>query len=638
MQADGNLVGYATALGGGYFWATNRFLPAGKAVRGLVMQGDGNLVAYCTDGFVLWASNTNRAVGPAYELRVQDDGNLVMYSGPATAPVAFWESKTRVPFTLITSGDTYSADQSYRALFSNRAKSSIMANECLLSKRSGIRLCMQFDGNIVAYATAGRSFWQTASGNGAYLGPKVVQGLFMQGDGNLVAYATDRSVVWASNTNRAIGPLYELRIQDDGNLVMYANGASFWASNSLGAGMREFFLAISSDPQFGSFQTKDNTINTGVYNKPTGLFESRWANRVIKNSVMSFKNSKGGDFAGMFITGDLTAEGSQGHNYDDFDDIYVQNTYLNGAMTSIGNVFIGYGNHDFQKPLDDGCGNNYWSCAEDIRSKMNDRLVNWGAPTFGSSFQYESDSAPGSQVSQAYSWEKNGYTFIMMHLNPYADVIREGHRVGPSRNWAFNAMDIAKNKGNKVVLFIHAILGSQPWGPCPGRTCWGRDLTTDADFGNKLDASSVVAIFRGHTHGPQDSNANNRDPDGHGLTETIRGVPVFNSGAAWYYTYQQTAWRYWGFSVTTNCLDPGNFYGATVNSNTIDVTASFDTASNRWIPATPAAALLRAFSCPLGGPRDCVGVGGNCFANDPKCCGGSEQCKPSGFLRASCIG
>jgi hypothetical protein len=67
-------------------WATNRYGQNGADY--LVLQGDGNLVAYQNGGAAVWASNT--AGSGAGWLYVQSDGNLVLYSGSR----AVWASNT----------------------------------------------------------------------------------------------------------------------------------------------------------------------------------------------------------------------------------------------------------------------------------------------------------------------------------------------------------------------------------------------------------------------------------------------------------------------------------------------------------------------------------------------------------------
>jgi hypothetical protein len=80
-QPDGNVVLYDKV---GARWATNT---AGRTnTTDFVMQGDGNLVLYSTTGAV-WSSGTWNH--PGAFLGIQDDCNMVIYSGPA-----IWSTNT----------------------------------------------------------------------------------------------------------------------------------------------------------------------------------------------------------------------------------------------------------------------------------------------------------------------------------------------------------------------------------------------------------------------------------------------------------------------------------------------------------------------------------------------------------------
>lgn len=73
FQTDRNLVLYGPS---GAIWATST---VGANPREAVMQGDGNLVIYRTDGVPVWNSRT-----PGYNnasLRIQDDGNVTLVRG-----------------------------------------------------------------------------------------------------------------------------------------------------------------------------------------------------------------------------------------------------------------------------------------------------------------------------------------------------------------------------------------------------------------------------------------------------------------------------------------------------------------------------------------------------------------------------
>ena len=73
MQTDGNMVAYDQ-------WGHARWVaPAWHAGWVVIMQTDGNLVIYNASGGAVWASNT--AGNPGAWLKVQDDGNSVIYLG-----------------------------------------------------------------------------------------------------------------------------------------------------------------------------------------------------------------------------------------------------------------------------------------------------------------------------------------------------------------------------------------------------------------------------------------------------------------------------------------------------------------------------------------------------------------------------
>jgi Fibronectin type III domain len=82
MQADGNVVLYGPS---GALWSTNTI---GKKARELRMQNDGNLVLYDQNSQGIWSSETGRHYN-AFVV-VQNDGNVVIYEGGT----ALWSTGT----------------------------------------------------------------------------------------------------------------------------------------------------------------------------------------------------------------------------------------------------------------------------------------------------------------------------------------------------------------------------------------------------------------------------------------------------------------------------------------------------------------------------------------------------------------
>jgi cell wall-associated NlpC family hydrolase len=196
MQGDGNLVAYGPT---GAVWAT----ATSGAGNWAVMQGDGNLVVYTATGKSLWGSGTD-TLGES-SLVMQSDGNLVIYHAG-------------YPTWARYGGALY---------FKLAANTTLTANQWRLSLDRRFRLIMQADGNLVLYGPNG-ALWATAtSGAGNWA--------VMQSDGNLVVYTAASKPVWDSRTAGLPGG--ELHVQTDGNLVIYQNGKAVWTrSDGGGAG------------------------------------------------------------------------------------------------------------------------------------------------------------------------------------------------------------------------------------------------------------------------------------------------------------------------------------------------------------------------------------------------------------------
>ena len=205
----------------------------------LKMQSDGNLVVYSADGRAVWASMT--FVVSAY-LAMQTDGNLVIY-GPAGQPV--WNTYTYgqpvVRADVQDDGNLvlyrndgvawYTGWDEGRFLDPDRGDTAwagvqLTAGQSLFSPDHHYQLTLQSDGNVVVYAAGGRVLWNSgtwwAPGR-----PGPVVRLVMQVDGNLVAYDPGGFSVWHSVTYGNPGAWAV--IQNDGNFVIYrSNGSPAW--------------------------------------------------------------------------------------------------------------------------------------------------------------------------------------------------------------------------------------------------------------------------------------------------------------------------------------------------------------------------------------------------------------------------
>jgi hypothetical protein len=167
---------------------------------------DGDLVFNDGLGNVVDISNT--AGHPNDVLRVQDDGNVVLYD-PGGIPI--WSTGTA------GAGAT---------LF-------LTPGQSVYSPNGQFSLTLDSGGNLAERGPYGDQLW--ASGTD---GAPVIEAI-LQTDGNLVLYGpanADGSAhpVWASNT--AGHPNDVLRVQDDGNVVIYAfGGFPLWSTGTAGA-------------------------------------------------------------------------------------------------------------------------------------------------------------------------------------------------------------------------------------------------------------------------------------------------------------------------------------------------------------------------------------------------------------------
>ncbi|GIG28892.1 hypothetical protein [Cellulomonas marina] len=149
----------------------------------LVLQGDGNLVAYHPSGRPLWQSGT--AGRGVVRLVLQDDTNLVLYTAEGRAA---WSSSwsPRMPGDCLSFGNALCTGQV------------LLPGDEL---RTGLpddpaphRLVLQRDGNLVRYAPDGRATWSSGT-----VGSVAVE-LGLRRDGEAELRRADGSVVWTSRT------------------------------------------------------------------------------------------------------------------------------------------------------------------------------------------------------------------------------------------------------------------------------------------------------------------------------------------------------------------------------------------------------------------------------------------------------
>jgi hypothetical protein len=179
-------------------WATNTY---GNPGAKRVMQDDGNLVIYSSDGRAIWSSGTNG--NPDAKLVMQEDGNLVIYGRKA-----IWSTNTAG-----RSGTVKRFKDGNLSLERRDERDDVVRIvwQTNTGGHPGSTITMQSDGNLVIYDQAGGVLWASnTSGNpGAYD--------VLQRDGNYVIYVD--VPIWATGTSGNPGA-YDV-MQNDGNYVIY---------------------------------------------------------------------------------------------------------------------------------------------------------------------------------------------------------------------------------------------------------------------------------------------------------------------------------------------------------------------------------------------------------------------------------
>ena len=241
FQNDGNLVLYKIIDNKNiYTWATMTINSDKKGIK-CVFQADGNFVIYNALNIAVWATMTNNK--SADNIRIQDDGKLVMYS-----------SNYKVLWKAQTKESTKSQSILIKSTF-------LEINKKYFSNNKKYFLTFQDDGNLVLYKIIDNKnifTWATmTNGNG-------IKCVF-QDDGNFVIYNSKDFPIWATMTNNKSAD--NIKIQDDGNLVMYSsNYQVLWNTQTNESKSSNKNNSQHSDPNTKPISSKNGSSNVPALN------------------------------------------------------------------------------------------------------------------------------------------------------------------------------------------------------------------------------------------------------------------------------------------------------------------------------------------------------------------------------------
>jgi len=253
------------------------------------LQTDGNLIVNGVAGLA-WQSGITTATNPL--LALQDDGNLVV-----NGPNAVWASNSTV---LTACGAASPTTISAGAI--------IASGGCLISPNKQYELIMQTDGNLVLYyLNQGDPLWatNTAGNPGAQLRLWPSGGMSLQAPGNIF--------IWSSPTNMV--PSAVLALQDNGNVQEFGNNStlglavisySAWQSGT--TNLRGWSLPSGSNLSPGQFLMSPN----GTYKLSmgtNGLLELSYITQPLGQSGSYFcpmwsRPSGSLDLTGLAVNGD----------------------------------------------------------------------------------------------------------------------------------------------------------------------------------------------------------------------------------------------------------------------------------------------------------------------------------------------
>jgi hypothetical protein len=199
LQGDGNLVLYVLN-GAGAPRAVWQSGTRGDTGDRAVLQSNGNLVLLDAAGQTLWS--TNKTASGCTNLKVQDDGNLVLY----TATGSYWATAT-VNHGM-SPGDR------------------LMPGEVIFAPGEVYALTMQTDGNLVLSGPTG-ALW--SSGTSKQPGDYAI----MRTNGDLVVVNSAGTDKWISGTYDNAGA--SLSLLSNGNMEINSAGTTIWQTKTTGS-------------------------------------------------------------------------------------------------------------------------------------------------------------------------------------------------------------------------------------------------------------------------------------------------------------------------------------------------------------------------------------------------------------------
>lgn len=248
---------------------TSHWTPGGAGANRLILQSDGNLVAY-QGTTVMWASNT---VGSgAVFLSMRDDGTFALFNAQnALVWVSEIQPSTYIGKIVQWEGDTSAQPTSWLvgADGNRRWVEDLPTFQCLHDAGAGNSLRLSTE--ALNQLPNLQNVWATCGGsqigpNGALESLSHLSAgnntLNLQSDGNLVLYHSvngsgSPTSLWSSNTSGAGG--VELKLQPDGNLVLYnAARSSIWASGTDGS--NPGYLILGTDASLRLWDASGNNV------------------------------------------------------------------------------------------------------------------------------------------------------------------------------------------------------------------------------------------------------------------------------------------------------------------------------------------------------------------------------------------